>query len=373
MAVRPALAPRTRKQLQEVPHQLIAIGAAHAQSLAVVEALGQPDGTFGPATTTTHPENPAEGWGNYGLVTGDFSGDDKADLAWAYLGSSNKTYVAVSTGSGWTFAPVQQRPEAGAWSGYKALVGDTDGDGADDLIFNLLGQLKRTTVSLSGGDGSFDMSHGTFDHTVPGWTPYVASVGDVNKDRRADLTWNSVGLSQPNRTYAGMFGANGHTYIQGPGYDHPTSCCWTGYQRVVGDFNGDGATDLAFSGLLNGARAIHLDRSNGNGTWSAVLPYIAATALESGNFTAYPADVNGDGISDLIWSQLGGATNRIHTALGKSDGRFEVTLAGQTHPASTNWSQAVTAIGDVNGDARDDIVWVIPGATVQVFVGVARP
>lgn len=336
-------------------------------------ALGQADGSFGTPMTATHPENPVEGWGNYTLTTGDFTGDGKTDLAWTYLGATNKTYVAISTGSGWTFAAVQQRPEAISWSGYHVLVGDTDGDGDDDLIVNSLGSVNRTYVSLSNGDGTLDMSHGAFDHTLPGWGPYAAFIGDVNKDGRSDLIWNSVGSSQPNRTYAGMFSANGYTYAQGPAYDHPTTCCWTGYQRIVGDFNGDGATDLAFSSLITGGRAIHQDRSNPNGSWTALMPSVSARQVDAGNFTAYVADIDGDGISDLIWNQTSATTNKVHTARGKTDGRFEVTLAGQTHPATTNWSQAVTTIGDVNGDGRDDIVWVIPGASTQVFVGLARP
>jgi len=266
---------------------------------------------------------------------------------------------------------VQQRPE-GSWTGYKALVGDTDGDGDDDLIFNILGGTNRTYVSLSNGDGSFDMTHGAIDHTAQNWGSYAAHVGDINKDGRADLIWNNFAASQPNRTWAATFQASGYQYSQGPFYDHPTSCCWTGYQRVVGDFDGDGDTDLAFTSLVSGGRAIHQDRSNGNGTWSALLPYVPATQVTAGNFTAHVLDIDGDGLADLLWTQLTASTSKVHTALGKNDGRFEVTLSGQTHPATTNWSQAVTTVGDVNGDGRDDVVWVIPGANVQVFVGLAR-
>ena len=338
----------------------------------IAVALGQADGSFGTPSAASHPDTPTEGWGNYSLVTGDFNGDGKTDLAWSYLGSVNKSYVALSTGGGWTFGAVQQRSEGG-WSAYHALSGDTDGDGDDDLIYNTVASGNVTYVSLSNGDGTLDMSHPSQVHSLGGWTSYMAYVGDVNKDGRADLIWNSVLASQPNRTYSGTFGANGYTYSQGAAYDHPTVCCWTGYQRVVGDFNGDGATDILFSSLLNGGRAVHLDLSTGTGGWSAILPNVSTPQVAAGNFTAYVGDINGDGIDDLIWNQLGNSSNKVHTALGKNSGYVEVTIAGQTHPTSTTWSQAVTAIGDVNGDGRDDVVWVIPGATVHTFVGLAQP
>lgn len=337
----------------------------------IAVALGQADGTFAAPTTASHPVSPADGWGNYQLVTGDFSGDGKTDLAWVFLGALNKTYVALSTGSGWTFTAVQQRPEGG-WSPYKVLAGDTDGDGDDDLVFNVLGTLNTTYVNLSNGDGSFDMTHGGVTHTSQGWSPYAAFLGDVNKDGRADLVWNDVNLSQPNRTWASVFQANGVALTQGPLFDHPTTCCWTNYQRILGDFNGDGAVDLAFSNKKSGATALHMIKSLGNGAWTSVA-YVSLANLEAGDFTAYAADINGDGIDDLVWNQLGANVNRVHTALGKSNSATEVSLVGQTHPATTNWSNATTLVGDVNGDNRDDMAWVISGATVQVFVALARP
>jgi len=55
----------------------------------IAVALGQTDGTFGAPVTASHPDSAAEGWGNYGLVTGDFNNDGRTDLAWTYLGTVN--------------------------------------------------------------------------------------------------------------------------------------------------------------------------------------------------------------------------------------------------------------------------------------------
>ncbi|HTO73820.1 MAG TPA: thiol-activated cytolysin family protein, partial [Gemmatimonadales bacterium] len=222
-----------------------------AGSNQIAVSLGQADGTFGTPSTANHPENASEGWGNYTLATGDFNGDGKTDLAWSYLGGVNKTYIALATGSGWTFAAAQQRPESG-WTAFKLLVGDTDGDGDDDLIYNALGTNNGTFVSLSNGDGSLDMTHPQVLQSLHGWTPYQAWVGELNRDGRKDLIWNNVGSSQPNRTYSGLFQASGVDLTLGAAYDHPSICCWTGYERLTGDFNGDGTTDLLFSSLSSG-------------------------------------------------------------------------------------------------------------------------
>lgn len=344
-----------------------------AGSNEIAFALGQADGSFATPVTAAHPVTATEGWGNYTLVTGDFSGDGKTDLAWSHLGAQNKSYVAVSTGSGWNFVAEQLRTENG-WTPYRALAADTDGDGDDDLVFNYLASGNYVYVNLSNGDGTFDMSHPVAVAPVTGnWAPFKAHVGDINNDGRDDLTWNSSVSGTANVTYTARFNADGLTFVMPGGQSHYAACCWQAYQRVSGDFNGDGRADLYFNATAGNARYLHGGLATGSGTWTFLNPYLAIPLESSGTFIAAVGDIDGDGYSDIVWNQLGATTNKVQTGRGKSDGKPEISPAEQVHPATTNWSQATTLVGDVTGDGRDDLVWVIPGATVQVYVGIAEP
>lgn len=344
-----------------------------ASSNEIAVALGASNGTFGAAVTASHPVNAAEGWGNYALSTGDFNGDGKSDVVWNNLGALNKSYVALSTGGGWTFAAVQQRPEGG-WTPYQRYVMDTDGDGDDDLVFNYLAATNRTYVNVSNGDGTFDMSQTYYEPAPGGWGTYGAFVGEIDNNARQDLIFNTVSPDQGNWIYTGRFTSDGRTYTLSSPQQHYTTCCWQGYQRITGDFNGDGRTDLFWSSAVNpGGRALHGGLANGSGGWTYLNPWVAIPLESSGSFAAHVGDIDGDGFSDVVWNQLGATTNKVQTGRGKSDGRPEISPAEQVHPATTNWSQAVTLVGDVTGDGRDDLVWVIPGATTQIYLGTAEP
>jgi hypothetical protein len=43
----------------------------------------------------------------------------------------------------------------GGWSGYQLLIGDVNGDGKADLVWNGLGDTNRIYVGLSQGNGKF--------------------------------------------------------------------------------------------------------------------------------------------------------------------------------------------------------------------------
>ena len=359
---------------------------AGANQVAVALASG--DGTFAtPGPAVTHPATPAAGWPNYSLVTGDFNGDLRTDLLWSAPGDNNLTLaVALADGSGgWSFLAPQQ---VGAlalpspFTGINVHTGDVNGDGKSDLIFNQVSwDINMVFTGLSNGDGTFAVGSIAQQFclqgiTCLGWTNYRAVVADVNRDGHADLIWYRIYANLPNDTYNtfsqgdGTFGAlNGY-------YRHPVACCWGWYQTLVADVNGDQIPDMMWYGGSTATPGTFL--SVALGTTSGPLIFLNREELTN---TVGPipsagmvGDVDGDGRADLIINSLTATTNTIGVLRGTTTGFMDPAVSPlQVSPVSTNWNAALPAMGgDVNGDGRADVVWVIPGSPTRVFVGRSR-
>src|SRR5207249_2665322 len=115
---------------------------------------------------------------------------------------------------------------------------------------------------------------------------------------------------------------------------------------AVGDFNGDGKTDLAvadygsFFPATSGSVSVLLGR--GDGTFQAAVDYGVGTNPVS----VVVSDFNGDGKPDLA---VGGSP--ISVLLGNGDGTFQapVNYGAQEYPSSI-------AVGDFNTDGKLDLV-----------------
>ncbi|MEH2001750.1 MAG: VCBS repeat-containing protein, partial [Nostoc sp.] len=131
------------------------------------------------------------------------NGDGLTDLIWNFTGDINRTYVGLSNGNGtFAFLPAQDRPlSEGGWNGFDTLTGDVNGDGLTDLIWNFTGDINRTYVGLSNGNGTFTFL-GAQDRSERGWNGFDTLTGDVNGDGLTDLIWNQTG--NINRTYVGL-------------------------------------------------------------------------------------------------------------------------------------------------------------------------
>ncbi len=142
---------------------------------------------------------------------------------------------------------------------------------------------------------------------------------------------------------------------QGSGYTVSN----TNVDVLVGDFNGDNYDDLAlvnqyggvWQGLNNGAGSIP------NPTYYPVngFPYAPPVVHNpaSGNVIAV-GDFNGDGRDDLLRFDSTNASFMV--ARGKAAGGFEnATAWSGTTGFRYNWSNYAFVVGDFNADGRDDV------------------
>jgi hypothetical protein len=84
------------------------------------------------------------------------------------------------------------------------------------------------------------------------------------------------------------------------------------------------------------------------------------------------ADVNGDGRDDLVFNHRSGSLNTAYVGLGNVDGTLTPTVA-VTHPESVaeGWGNYDLLIGDVDADNDDDLVWSHRGQNNVTYVALS--
>jgi len=348
-----------------------------ANEIAIAFANG--DGTFSSAQVTTHPNTPAGGWGASDFVTADLENDGSYELVWSRVGNANgvnRTYVARANGRSLTFLDGVTHPDTptqgGGWDAYRTLVGDMDGDGDDDLVWNLLGARNRTFVGFSNGDGTFTLPT-TSQNQGSTWYPYEAFVGDVTNDNKADMIWSVLG-SDRNGWYVGRSliqpntdpGENGYFDLA---FNSRGGSGWDAYDTFAGDIDGTNGTDLLFiNPTYPGNRAaVHRVLSDGTGSFTRGVQDFLPSRVATADIRL--TDVTADGRSDLVAFNRSNAS--VYVGLGTRDGVFDFSRIEQMLPQD-DWSQFILMTGDVNGDNLQDVLWINETRNSRVYVGLAR-
>jgi hypothetical protein len=304
-------------------------------------------------------EHPEKGWTDFNTLVGDVNGDGRDDLIWNMASESNLIYVALANDDGsLTFLPMQERSEK-RWGGFETLVGDVNGDGHSDLIWNETGETNRVYVALGSAEGTFQFLPAQ-DRAEKRWGGFRTFLGDVNGDGCSDLIWNEA--AETNRVYLALGSADGNFQFL-PAQDHPDQG-WTGFETLVGDVNGDGQSDLVWYPSGDPDR-VAVALADAEGTWR-FLPVQEQPDLGEGEFEVLIGDVNGDGRADLVWNMCQ-EVNRTVVALANDDGTL--TFLPPQERAEPGWEGFTVQIADVDGDGRGDLVWNEAGTANRTYLG----
>jgi Ca2+-binding RTX toxin-like protein len=325
--------------------------------------IGNGDGTFSNTPQVIHLIHDGDSEVNgYALsvAAGDLvTGDNHPDLI--VTDTSNNTIdILLNNGSGGFRAPVVY--SVGRYPNSIAL-GNLNGDGNLDIVVS--NEEDRTaTVLLGNGDGTFAVGS-----TVPlGNTPGQLALADVNGDHRLDIISVNTGeepSSSPTDFAAGVGSPPGGTSQidvllgNGNGTFAAPATVSAGNEAdalAIGDFNGDGKPDVAVASYSGNSVDVLLNNYAGHAT---VIPP-STIAVGSHPDDVVRADVNNDGIADLIVANKN--SNTVEIFLGNGDGTFK---APTTYTVANGPSSIYVV--DVNGDGKPDIV-VASAASQSVSV-----
>jgi FG-GAP-like repeat len=280
-----------------------------------------------------------------GLVAGNFSNNGQNSLVtlstvlYSQVNAGNlKTYL--SSGPGAFAAPTLTS------DGYDPLyiaAADFNGDGLPDV------------VSASYNDGALRVflntaqTPGTFSAPILLTSPGASQVaiGDVNGDGLPDIVSADFNVSLFVQTAPGQFAAPVSLY--------PGGANWVS----IGDLNGDGFPDIALTDAAGVKVLFNTGAAGGTtfGTPVTIMNQTPNAGVTGANIIGI-ADVNGDGLDDLVIydpGPTGGSAPFISVLLQDAahPGQF---LAAVNYPvAPHNLAQSIV-ITDLDGDGKLDIV-----------------
>ena len=294
------------------------------------------------------------------VVTADFNGDGKLDMAVAHTIDSS-IYFLAGNGDG-TFKPAV-KIAVGVAIGGTMLVGDFNGDGKLDIfVSGVAGDTGHPIILLGNGDGTFKVSidaGSTFN--VAGTYPRGWAVGDFNGDGKLDLVSTLPSTVTADRGgYVVLLGNGDGTFTRGA-VDTSGSLHYSRWV-AVGDFDGDGKLDLAFgdgTGVDDtGTQELTIMLGNGDGTFRLSAHYhspgpTAADAFHPEHVIV--ADLNRDGKLDVIVCDY--AAN-IDVFINNGNGTFKPAVFYVTGgpPLNAEGYPRSVCIADMNGDGNVDLV-----------------
>ncbi len=231
-----------------------------------------------------------------------------------------------------------------------------------DVISGYISGSKYRTSKRLSAIKTFTNSGGLVKQYLLSYKPYVEPLNFsfISKIEECDSNWKCLDPV----TLDWQEQIEGHKPASGGLLKAGRFGSYEQYSKSTGDFNGDGLTDLVWMYSGKSGLYAYSSLSKGDGSFydASGGQLIGGSFGDSELYTESTADLNADGLVDLIWMYSGTGGLHAYTALAKEDGSFEAASGGELHNGRFGSSSTYSKLtGDFNGDGFIDLVWMYSG------------
>ena len=233
--------------------------------------------------------------------------------------------------------------------GERVVIADVSGNGFDDIVFSETGSIRPPIYVVNSGLTSGNNTESYYLYDAPNTKKLFT--GELNGDNQTEILLWSKELT---KDFLMTYDRTGSSeYISEKSFLNFCS------SMDMGDFNGDGLSDMVFVQKVNSNHTVVVRINNGSGSWIEEIIFANNISKE-----VFASDLNNDGKAEVVVVQKNGPQQSYSIYSRTDSGTYEEL--GNTFTVQ-GWFASVS-FGDVNGDGFNDMSVIKGSNSILVLI-----